>query len=156
MTRHWPPIITHISACESNSMLVLITVRHLWAFNCTVGTLAQDAGYLTTLLLLFSSFDKPRSQPDSLYLPPNALQVTTGFSAFLPHAGSLGVSPSSLASPYMGWEFILSWASRAAILASALVSSAAGLMPCCSCNFLTCICCSLDMEFQSALVYFLN
>ena len=71
--------------------------------------------------MLMSPFDDPRSQPSSLPLIPNALQITTGFSLFLPHAGSSGVSPSIfLTSSSLGWELTLSLASRAAILASAL------------------------------------
>ena len=61
-----------------------------------------------------------------------------------------------LKSPFLGWELILSWALRATILATVLFFFSASLMPCCSCSFLVCICCSLDMEFHTALGYFLH
>ena len=56
----------------------------------------------------------------------------------------------------LGWELTMNYASRAAILASALVSFEAYLMPSFSCYFLTCIYYSFIMEFQTALGYFLH
>ena len=70
-------------------------------------------------------------------------------SLFLLHFGLWGVSLSFfLTSPSLGWEAILSLASRAEILAFVLVWCLAGLMPCC----LWSICCSLVMEFKTALL----
>ena len=112
--------------------------------------------YISTIVTM-SPFDDPRSQQGSLCFAPNSWQVTTKFSLFLPRFRSLGVTPSFfLTSPSLNWEAILSLASRAEILSSVLVCHMAGLMPCCSQSFLSCICCSLVMEFQTALGYFLH
>ena len=100
--------------------------------------------------MLVSPFDNPRRQPGSLQFAPNAWGVTTGFPLFLPHAVSLGVSPLVFLISSLGWELIPSFALWAAILASVLCFME-GLMPCCSHSFLTCICCSLVMEFQTAM-----
>ena len=52
----------------------------------------------------------PRSQLGYLPLLPNAWQNTAGYPHFLPHTGSLGVSPSlSMKSISLGWEFNSGW-----------------------------------------------
>ena len=108
-----------------------------------------------TQLMLVSTVDDPRTQPGSLSFTPDAWQVTAGFPLFLPPAGSSVVSPSIFfTSSSSGWELIQSLTSRAAILA--LVCFAVGLMPCYLHSFLTYICCSLVIEFQTSLGYFLH
>ena len=148
-TRQWSPTM-HVFACEVNSILVLPTAKLFWEYDRTVHTVVQITATLSTQLMMTFFFDNPRSQPGSFHLPLNDWWVTTGFPLFLPHASSLGVSPS-LFLDSLGWQLILSCASKAAILAFALGCYVAGLVPCYSCSFLTCICCSFALEFQTAL-----
>ena len=66
-------------------------------------------------------------------------------------------SPSFfMTSPSSGWESTLRRASTAAILASLLGCLEAGLIHCCSHSFLLCTCHSMDIEFPTALGYFLH
>ena len=149
-TRQWS-LTTHVSACELNSILVLSTARIFWVHYWTIYMLVQITVLLSTQLMMSPLFDKSMSQLGSLHLLPNAL--------FLPHAGSLEVCPSSLISPTTHssfWELILSWVSRASILAFALVFFEAGLMPRCLLLFPTCIFFSLVVEFQTVLWYLLH
>ena len=88
ITRQWSST-THVSACESNSILVLITTVIVWVLKWSVCTLAQItlSTSISTQQLLMSLFDDHESQLGFSCFATNAWQVTTGFPLFLSHFG---------------------------------------------------------------------
>ena len=104
-----------MSTCESNSILALTIVILVWALNCTVQTLVQDTSSSLMYLILVS----PCASSRKLLQDFLCYSICWFFSS-LSHNITL-----------LGLRITLTWASRAAVLASALGCLEMSLMPCC-------------------------
>ena len=137
MTRHWSPT-THLAVCEFNSILVSTIARLFRALNCIVHTLTHDKVHWSMQLMLRSPFDDHWHQPGSLYFP-HEWKNYCWISTFSPQSWSLVLLDINLIGSKINPKLNLKNDNPASVVGCFVV----GLIPCCSCSFLTCICCFL-------------